>query len=68
MHGGKSPGAPKGYSNARKHGRYSAETIRNLRYVQAMSRLALQTLQTMTRQCGSACESSPVDMTPIDAL
>ena len=26
MHGGKSPGAPKGNRNAWKHGRYSAET------------------------------------------
>ena len=25
MHGGKSPGAPKGIKNALKHGRYSAE-------------------------------------------
>jgi len=27
MHGGKSPGAPKGNQNALKHGRYSAEAI-----------------------------------------
>ena len=27
MHGGKSPGAPKGNKNAFKHGRYSAEAI-----------------------------------------
>ena len=27
MHGGKSPGAPKGNRNAWKHGRYSAEAI-----------------------------------------
>jgi uncharacterized protein YjcR len=27
MHGGKSPGAPRGNRNALKHGRYSAETI-----------------------------------------
>jgi hypothetical protein len=27
MHGGKAPGAPKGNSNAFKHGRYAAEAI-----------------------------------------
>nr|WP_274609680.1 HGGxSTG domain-containing protein [Mesorhizobium sp. 131-3-5] len=27
LHGGKSPGAPRGNSNAFKHGRYSAEAI-----------------------------------------
>ena len=27
MHGGKSPGAPAGNNNARKHGRYTAEAI-----------------------------------------
>ncbi|WP_353019077.1 HGGxSTG domain-containing protein [Mesorhizobium sp. M0999] len=27
LHGGKSPGAPKGNSNAFKHGRYSAEAM-----------------------------------------
>jgi uncharacterized protein YjcR len=27
LHGGKSPGAPKGNTNAFKHGRYSAEAI-----------------------------------------
>jgi hypothetical protein len=27
MHGGKSPGAPKGNQNAYKHGKYSASTI-----------------------------------------
>jgi hypothetical protein len=27
MHGGKAPGAPKGNSNALKHGRYTADAI-----------------------------------------
>ncbi|WP_352547190.1 HGGxSTG domain-containing protein [Mesorhizobium australicum] len=27
LHGGKSPGAPRGNSNALKHGRYSAEAM-----------------------------------------
>ena len=33
MHGGKSPGAPIGNTNARKHGRYSAEAIAERRKV-----------------------------------
>jgi uncharacterized protein YjcR len=44
MHGGKSPGAPKGNRNAWKHGRYSTDTIQSRRFVQAMARLALKTI------------------------
>jgi uncharacterized protein YjcR len=44
MHGGKSPGAPKGNKNAWKHGRYSAATINLRRYVQALARFARETL------------------------
>lgn len=40
MHGGKSPGAPKGNKNAWKHGRYTAKTIKARRYVNTMARLA----------------------------
>jgi uncharacterized protein YjcR len=36
MHGGPSPGAPKGNRNAYKHGRYSAEAIKNRRELSAM--------------------------------
>jgi hypothetical protein len=33
MHGGMSPGAPKGNTNALKHGRYTAEAIANRREI-----------------------------------
>jgi len=33
MHGGPSPGAPKGYRNAWKHGRFAAEAIARRRHV-----------------------------------
>src|ERR1700716_3485871 len=36
MHGGPSPGAPKGNRNAFKHGRYTAEAIANGRQLSAM--------------------------------
>ena len=38
MHGGKSPGAPKGNRNALKHGRYTAEAIANRREIAALVR------------------------------
>lgn len=38
MHGGKSPGAPIGNSNARKHGLYSADAIAKRRDVAALIR------------------------------
>jgi hypothetical protein len=36
MHGGTSPGAPKGNRNAWKHGHYSAESIALRRYVRLL--------------------------------
>ncbi len=33
MHGGTSPGAPKGNKNALKHGRYTAEAIKRRREI-----------------------------------
>ena len=36
MHGGKSPGAPKGNKNAVKHGFYAAEAIAERRYVRIL--------------------------------
>jgi hypothetical protein len=36
MHGEKSPGAPKGYSNALKHGRYSDEAIARRREIRTL--------------------------------
>jgi hypothetical protein len=38
MHGGPSPGAPKGNRNAFKHGRYTAEAIASRREVAALIR------------------------------
>ena len=38
MHGGKSPGAPIGNTNARKHGCYNAEAIAERRRVAALIR------------------------------
>ena len=38
MHGGPSPGAPKGNKNAYKHGRYTAEAIARRREVSALIR------------------------------
>ena len=42
MHGGTSPGAPKGNRNAWKHGHYSAEAIARRRSLAALIRTALQ--------------------------
>jgi hypothetical protein len=36
MHGGPSPGAPKGNQNALKHGRYSSQTILQKRQIAAL--------------------------------
>ena len=36
MHGGPSPGAPKGNQNAYKHGRYSAQSILRRRQIAAL--------------------------------
>jgi hypothetical protein len=36
MHGGKSPGAPKGNKNALKHGHYTAEAIAQRRKIAAL--------------------------------
>jgi hypothetical protein len=38
MHGGASPGAPIGNTNAQKHGRYGARAIKNRRDVAAQLR------------------------------
>jgi hypothetical protein len=42
MHGGPSPGAPKGNKNALKHGRYTAEAIARRRSIAALIRAARQ--------------------------
>jgi hypothetical protein len=38
MHGGTSPGAPKGNKNALKHGRYTAEAISERRQIATLLR------------------------------
>jgi hypothetical protein len=38
MHGGLSPGAPKGNKNALKHGRYTAEAIAQRREISGLVR------------------------------
>lgn len=38
MHGGKSPGAPIGNANARKHGRYTADAIAERRKLAVLIR------------------------------
>jgi uncharacterized protein YjcR len=45
MHGGTSPGAPKGNKNAFKHGRYTAEEIANRSEITAL----LQTMRALAR-------------------
>ena len=45
MHGGKSPGAPKGNRNAWKHGRYSAESLQARRLLNAFVRVAKRTIE-----------------------
>ncbi len=42
MHGGMSPGAPKGNKNALKHGRYTAEAIARRREVAELIRVAMR--------------------------
>jgi hypothetical protein len=48
VHGGMSPGAPKGNKNAFKHGRYTAEAIANRREIMAL----LQTMRALMRATG----------------
>ncbi|WGD56882.1 HGGxSTG domain-containing protein [Bradyrhizobium sp. CB1650] len=40
MHGGPSPGAPKGNQNAFKHGRFTREAISRRREISALIRIA----------------------------
>ena len=44
MHGGKSPGAPIGNSNALKHGLYSAEAIARRRELAALTPVSMRGL------------------------
>jgi uncharacterized protein YjcR len=47
LHGGSSPGAPKGNKNAFKHGRYAVETIATRREIAAL----LRTMRTLVERC-----------------
>jgi hypothetical protein len=38
MHGGSSPGAPRGNKNGLKHGRYTGEAVQNRRQIAALIR------------------------------
>jgi uncharacterized protein YjcR len=49
MHGGTSPGAPKGNKNAFKHGRYTAEVIERRRETSELVR-AMRALARTTRK------------------
>lgn len=49
MHGGPSPGAPKGNRNAFKHGRYTAEAIARRREIDP-NRPGLRIKQAVSRQ------------------
>lgn len=51
MHGGLSPGAPKGNKNALKHGRYTAEAVASRREVAALIR-AMRALAGATEDGG----------------
>ena len=51
MHGGKSPGAPRGNSNAYRHGRHTAEAIAERRRIAALLR-AMRRLVQGSRRVG----------------
>ena len=46
MHGGKSPGPPKGNKNALKHGRYTADAIAERRRLSSL----LRTMRTLVAE------------------
>lgn len=43
MHGGTNPGAPRGNSNARKHGAYSAKTKAAVCYLKRIAQIVRDT-------------------------
>jgi hypothetical protein len=49
MHGGMSPGAPRGNKNAWKHGRYTAEAIARRRSIAALIRQARELMRFSTK-------------------
>ena len=48
MHGGKSPGAPKGNSNALKHGAYTREVKELRKIVKNLIKISKESVQEMT--------------------
>lgn len=48
MHGGASPGAPKGNRNARKHGRYSAEAVAERHELRSL----IRSMKALTEEVG----------------
>jgi hypothetical protein len=62
MHGGASPGAPKGNQNALKHGRYTAEAIARRREISALIRIAraLESTRLDGRELSNLAVSSGV--------
>jgi hypothetical protein len=57
MHGGTSPGAPKGNRNAWKHGRYSAEAIARHRSIAELIRQARELMIPFGGVCAVAASS-----------
>jgi hypothetical protein len=51
MHGGGSPGAPRGNKNAYRHGRYTAEAIASRREIAGLIR-SMKALATSTEEEG----------------
>jgi hypothetical protein len=47
MHGGKSTGAPKGNTNALKHGRYTKEAVTRRRYIRELIRESRKTIEAL---------------------
>lgn len=47
MHGGKSPGAPKGNANAFKHGRYTTEHVQTMRLCRELAREAKDLIEAI---------------------
>jgi hypothetical protein len=50
MHGGTSPGAPKGNTNALKHGRYTVEALAKRREIAARLRAMRQLIERVDEQ------------------
>jgi hypothetical protein len=48
MHGGKSTGAPKGNTNALKHGYYTRDAIERRRYLKALIRKSQETMEALS--------------------